>query len=227
MYGMPLTVTPRTKLVDQVIDQIRQLVGNGEWPVGQRIPIESELVKSLGVGRNTVREAVRALAHTGILEVRQGDGTYVRATTEVSGALRRLCGSELRDVLQVRRALEVEGTRLAAINRTAQDVAHMKLLLRRRDASLRTGDVAEFATLDTEFHVAMVSSSHNEMLTELYRGLVEAIAASVAAISTMPVDVDDHHDLLAHVAAGEPEEAAGIVASLLDRALADVSAEPE
>jgi len=227
MYGMPLTVTPRTKLVDQVIDQIRQLVGNGEWPVGQRIPIESELVKSLGVGRNTVREAVRALAHTGILEVRQGDGTYVRATTEVSGALRRLCGSELRDVLQVRRALEVEGTRLAAINRTAQDVAHMKLLLRRRDASLRTGDMAEFATLDTEFHVAMVSSSHNEMLTELYRGLVEAIAASVAAISTMPVDVDDHHDLLAHVAAGEPEEAAGIVASLLDRALADVSAEPE
>jgi DNA-binding FadR family transcriptional regulator len=227
MYGMPLTATPRTKLVDQVIDQIRQLVGSGEWPVGQRIPIESELVKSLGVGRNTVREAVRALAQTGILEVRQGDGTYVRATSEVSGALRRLWGSELRDVLQVRRALEVEGTRLAAINRTAEDVAHMKLLLRRRDASLRTGDMAEFATLDTEFHLAMVSSSHNEMLTELYRGLVEAIAASVAAISTMPVDVDDHHDLLAHVAAGEPEEAAGIVAALLDRALADVSAEPQ
>jgi DNA-binding FadR family transcriptional regulator len=227
MYGMPLTATPRTKLVDQVIDQIRQLVGSGEWPVGQRIPIESELVKSLGVGRNTVREAVRALAQTGILEVRQGDGTYVRATSEVSGALRRLWGSELRDVLQVRRALEVEGTRLAAINRTAEDVAHMKLLLRRRDASLRTGDMAEFATLDTEFHLAVVSSSHNEMLTELYRGLVEAIAASVAAISTMPVDVDDHHDLLAHVAAGKPEEAAGIVAALLDRALADVSAEPQ
>jgi DNA-binding FadR family transcriptional regulator len=218
---MPLTTTPRTKLVDQVIDQIRQLVGSGEWPVGQRIPNEGELVKSLGVGRNTVREAVRALAHTGILEVRQGDGTYVRATSEVSGALRRLCGSELRDVIQVRRALEVEGARLAASNRTVEDIAHMEEMLNRR---VGVGETAEFAMVDTEFHLAVVSSSHNEMLIELYRGLVEAIAASVAATSALHVDLDDdHRDLLAHVAAGEPEEAARVVGAMLDQVLARVN----
>jgi DNA-binding FadR family transcriptional regulator len=185
-------------------------------------------VKSLGVGRNTVREAVRAIAHTGILEVRQGDGTYVRATSEVSGALRRLGGSELRDILQVRRALEVEGARLAATNRTAEDIAQMERLLDRRNESLGADETAEFASLDTEFHLAVVSSSHNDMLIALYRGLLEAITASVEATSTLRIDIDDDHlDLMAHVAAGEPEEAARVVGAMLDLVLAHLSVESQ
>ena len=105
---MPLATTRRSGLVDEVIGQLRTVIAAGEWPVGERIPTEQELVALLGVGRNTVREAVRALSHGGLLDVRQGDGTYVRATSEVSGAIRRLCGSELHEVLQVRRALEVD-----------------------------------------------------------------------------------------------------------------------
>ncbi|EWM16430.1 GntR-family transcriptional regulator, partial [Kutzneria sp. 744] len=100
---VPLATTRRTGLVDQVIEQMRKAISSGEWPVGQRIPAEPELVSALGVGRNTVREAVRALAHAGLLEVRQGDGTFVRATSELSGAVRRLVGDELREVLEVRR----------------------------------------------------------------------------------------------------------------------------
>src|SRR5690349_18239020 len=133
---MPLATTRRSGLVDQVIEQLRTSVTSGEWPIGTKIPTESALVEALGVGRNTVREAVRALSHTGVLEVRQGDGTYVRATSEVSGALRRLCGSELREVLQVRRCLEVEGARLAAVARTEDEVAGLRALLSRREAAL-------------------------------------------------------------------------------------------
>src|SRR3954451_5868247 len=173
MCCMPLTTTPRTKLVDHVIEQLRQLVGSGEWPVGQRIPNESELVKSLGVGRNTVREAIRALAHTGVLEVRQGDGTYVRATSEVSSALRRLCGSELREVLQVRRCLEVEGARLAAAARRNEDVTALRQLLRRRDELELGEDDAAFVAADAALHFAVVQASGNTVLTELYRGLTE------------------------------------------------------
>ena len=68
---MPLATTRRAGLVDQVIEQMRGAITSGEWPVGQRIPPEPELVTALGVGRNTVREAVRALSHAGLLEVRQ------------------------------------------------------------------------------------------------------------------------------------------------------------
>src|ERR1700742_1089703 len=122
---MPLTATRRTGLVDQVIEQMREAIRTGDWAVDQRIPPEPELVSALGVGRNTVREAVRALSHAGLLDVRQGDGTFVRATSEISGALRRLYGTRLREVLEVRRALEAEGARMAALARTEADLADL------------------------------------------------------------------------------------------------------
>lgn len=221
---MPLTTTRRTGLVDQVIEQLRRAVSAGEWPVGQRIPNEADLVESLGVGRNTVREAVRALAHAGILDARQGDGTYVRATSEVSGALRRLCGAELRDVLQVRRGLEVEGARLAAANRTDSDVAELRGLLARRDQCRADGDTDEFARADAAFHLAVVRSSHNVMLTELYRGLIEAITASVATTHEKPVEIVDHGVLLDHIAAGDVALAASTAGALLDGILAELGA---
>jgi DNA-binding FadR family transcriptional regulator len=220
MSPVPLSVARRTGLVDQVIEQLRLSVTSGEWPVGHRIPNESVLVDSLGVGRNTVREAVRALAHAGLLEVRQGDGTYVRATSEVSGALRRLCGAELRDVLQVRRGLDVEGARLAAANHTDDDLAQLRTLLQRREKAERDGSREDFARVDAEFHLAVVRSSHNSMLTELYRGLMETITASVAATSEAHIEVLDHGVLLDHIAAGDVEQAARAAAELLDGVLA-------
>lgn len=224
---MPLATTRRTGLVDQVIEQLRTAVTQGEWPIGERIPTEAELVEQLGVGRNTVREAVRALAHTGLLEVRQGDGTYVRATSEVSGAIRRLCGSELREVLQVRRTLEVEGARLAAVERTGEEVQELWALLARRDVDLREGRWQDFARTDAEFHCAVVAAGHNRLLTELYRGLTEVIAASIATTSSIAPGADHapeigHEGLAQAIADRDPEraaaEACGFLDELLDRA---------
>jgi DNA-binding FadR family transcriptional regulator len=220
---VPLATARRAGLVDQVIEQLRASVMSGEWAVDSRIPTEPELAEALGVGRNTVREAVRALAHGGILEVRQGDGTYVRATSEVSGALRRLCGSELREVLQVRRCLEVEGARLAAAARTEQDLAELRVLLERRNTCQREHRHEEFARADTEFHFAVVRSSHNTVLTELYRGLTEAIMASVAATNEEPppTEMIRHRRLVDAIAAGGVElagrEASEFLDELLDR----------
>ncbi|MGE4361927.1 MAG: FadR/GntR family transcriptional regulator [Mycolicibacterium sp.] len=224
---MPLSTARRTGLVDQVIEQLRRAVAGGEWRGGERIPNETVLVESLGVGRNTVREAVRALAHAGILEVRQGDGTYVRATSEVSGALRRLCGAELREVLQVRRALEVEGARLAAAHCTPADIAEMRTLLARRDACAAADDTDAFARADAEFHHAVVRGSGNRTLTELYRGLIEVVTASVATTRHVPVEMVDHGVLVDQIAAGDVEQAARTAGELLDRILAGVdSADP-
>lgn len=220
---VPLVTARRTGLVDQVIEQLHGSVASGEWPVGSRIPAEPELVDALGVGRNTLREAIRALAHSGILEVRQGDGTYVRATTEVSGALRRLCGSQLREVLQVRRCLEVEGARLAAVARTDEDLAELRALLQRRNAFQQQNKYEEFVRADTELHFAVVRSSHNTVLTELYRGITEVIMASVATTSQERRHFQeiDHGGLVEAIAAGDVDragrEAAGFLDELLDR----------
>ncbi|GAB3500032.1 FadR/GntR family transcriptional regulator [Amycolatopsis cihanbeyliensis] len=219
---MPLATTRRSGLVDQVIGQLRAAVANGEWPVGQRIPPEAELVTTLGVGRNTVREAVRALSHSGLLEVRQGDGTYVRATSEVSGAVRRLCGSELREVLQVRRTLEVEGARLAASARTGEELRTLTDLLDRRDQAQRARRVEDFVRADAEFHLAVVRAGHNTLLTELYRGLTEVVTASVATTAQTDQQRADiqHRGLLEAIAEGDPERAATEAGGFLDELLA-------
>lgn len=221
---MPLATTRRAGLVDQVIDQLRDAVTQGEWPIGERIPTETDLAGQLGVGRNTIREAVRALAHTGLLEVRQGDGTYVRATSEVSGAIRRLCGSELREVLQVRRTLEVEGARLAAAERTDGEVAGLRALLARRNVELDEGRWEDFARTDAEFHRAVVQAGHNKLLTELHRGLTEVITASVVATSTITPGVDHmpeigHEGLADAIADRDPDRAAAEACGFLDELL--------
>ncbi len=208
---MPLATTRRAGLVDQVIEQMRRAITSGEWPVGQRIPPEPELVTALGVGRNTVREAVRALSHAGLLEVRQGDGTFVRATSEISGAVRRMCGTELKEVLQVRRTLEMEGARLAAKHRTDAELARLTELLRKRDAAMEAEQWAEVIEHDTAFHVLLVQCSHNTLLAELYQGLTEAVKASVAASvdTTQPgQDQVSHTGLLHAVRDGDQEKAA-------------------
>lgn len=220
---MPLATTRRAGLVEQVIDQLRQSVACGEWPIGTRIPNEPTLSEALGVGRNTVREAVRALAHAGVLEVRQGDGTYVRATSEVSGALRRMCGSELREVLQVRRCLEVEGARLAAVARTDKDVAALRQLLRRRDELELGEDHAAFAAADAALHFAVVRASGNTVLTELYRGLTEVVAASVAATSATHEPRHIRHGGLIEAIATQDVDGAGREAgSFLDELIEEL-----
>lgn len=224
---MPLATTRRAGLVDQVIDQLRDAVTQGEWPIGERIPTETDLTAQLGVGRNTIREAVRALAHTGLLEVRQGDGTYVRATSEVSGAIRRLCGSELREVLQVRRTLEVEGAKLAAAERTDAEVAGLRALLARREVELREGRWEDFARTDAEFHFAVVQAGHNKLLTELYRGLTEVITASVAATSSITpgathVPEIGHEGLADAIADRDPERATAEACGFLDELLSRI-----
>ncbi len=222
---MPLVTTTRTGLVDQVIAQMRELVSTGEWPLHQRIPPEAELVGALGVGRNTVREAVRALAHAGLFEVRQGDGTFVRATSELSGAVRRLCDSELRQVLEVRRALEVESARLAATARTDTDVRELEEALRERDDAVRAREREGVVTTDTRFHVRLVEASHNAVLIELYRGISEAVLSSIASTfdpAVPPEDTVSHTELLVAVRDGDPDRAAREAGGFLEELLAQV-----
>lgn len=217
---MPLATTRRTGLVDQVIEQIRAAVAAGEWPVGSRLPPEAELGEALGVGRNTVREAVRALAHAGLLEVRQGDGTYVRATSEISGAIRRLAGTELREVLQVRRLLEAEGARLAAAHRTADELAELDAAMAACEVAERAADLAAFTRADLAFHQLVLRCAHNAVLAELYRGLTEVVHASVAT-TVAGGRCESHTGLLAAIRTGDAAAAAAEAEDILDSLLRD------
>ncbi|XLM20246.1 GntR family transcriptional regulator, partial [Chromobacterium piscinae] len=93
------------------------------------MPTEPELAEELGISRNTVREAIRVLLYAGLLEVRQGDGTYVRAVVNPGEAMRSISRASLREHLEVRCLLEESAARLAAERAGAGDMARIAATL--------------------------------------------------------------------------------------------------
>ena len=222
---MPLTKVPRSTLVDGVIARLEELITSGEWPVGFRVPPEPELVEALGVSRNTVREAVRALVHAGLLDPRPGDGTYVRADTGLDAALERAarCWGAL-DALEVRNMLERDAARLAAQRRDSTDMDAIDAALRCR---AEAEDDRAFVEADAAFHQAVVAATHNQVLIELYAHLADPLRQSVTeALRTDGVAQDPSHQNLARaIRKGDPAAAERAATRLLAVALSALEAD--
>jgi DNA-binding FadR family transcriptional regulator len=166
---MTLSTSHRQPLADEVTAKLRAMIHSGEWTLQQRIPSETELMARLGVSRGTLREAVKALAHSGMLEVRRGDGTYVRATSEMSGAARRMYQDHTEEhILEVRVGLDTQAARLAAKNANADDVSALRALLTEREDAWNAADYAGWARADWGFHERVAQASGNPLLHELY-----------------------------------------------------------
>ncbi|WP_105974870.1 FadR/GntR family transcriptional regulator [Streptomyces geranii] len=208
----PLSHPRRSALSEQVIAALRSQITSGEWPVGSRIPTEPELVEQLGVARNTVREAVRALAHNGLLDIRQGSGTYVVATSELAGVMhRRFADADPRHIAELRSTLESGAAELAALRRTERDLQQLDALLVRRDEAWASGDAEAFVTADASLHMAVVAASHNDVMTAMYADLGEVLRDwlrdDVGAELT-PDSLVDHAPLVEAIRAGDATAAA-------------------
>ncbi|MFC8914380.1 FadR/GntR family transcriptional regulator [Streptomyces sp. NPDC057116] len=220
---MALKAAGRTSLVDAVVEQLRAQLTDGAWAVGDRIPTEHELAEQLGVGRNTVREAVRVLVHAGLLESRQGNGTFVRSTADPAAVLRTVRAAGALDVLELRIALETEAARLAALRRDTHDLLRLRAAL----ATLREeGD--RDADADLAFHRAVVEATHNAAFTEVYRffsaQVHESLVASLGDHEMPAIDLDAHEALVVAVEAGDPEAAGAAARELLREPLETVRA---
>ncbi len=208
-------------LVETAIESLRQAIEKGDWELGDKLPVESELSESLGVSRNTVREAVRVLVHVGMLETRQGDGTYVRATRDAGETLRRIARTELADQLEVRIMLESEAAKLASLRRTEDDLKRMTDAL---DARARSAnDLEERIMHDERFHHAVVMASHNPALLELYDYFSHGVSQTIER-TEMDADLpepsqEDHELLLAAIRRGEAQKAGQLARELLEPSL--------
>ncbi|MBP0455807.1 MULTISPECIES: FadR/GntR family transcriptional regulator [unclassified Kitasatospora] len=225
-----LQAAGRRSLVDTAIDQLREQLAAGAWPVGSRIPTEHELAERLQVGRNTVREAIRVLVHAGMLVSRQGEGTFVRSTSDPAAVLRGVQRSGVRDVLEVRAALEAEAARLAALRHTPEDVVRMRAALAREAEVIaahpeRTGREATVEH-DLEFHTAVVEAAHNPALTEVYRYFGASVRESMRTAfgdHEMPeVVVATHAALVDAIESGDPDHAERACRALLAEPIAAV-----
>ncbi|MGW0536399.1 FadR/GntR family transcriptional regulator [Streptomyces sp. NPDC003032] len=171
---MPLDSVRPSPLVEQAATRLREQITGGQWPVGTKLPGETTLAKELGVGRSTLREALRALAGAGLVRSRQGAGVFVVATEPVADWPTRLRRAAVTDVYEVRMLVEVQAARLAALRRTDEDVAAMRAALDSRRAASAAGD-AEFVDADIALHAAVVAAARNPVLTDLFAEFMPAL----------------------------------------------------
>ncbi|MEV5847812.1 FadR/GntR family transcriptional regulator [Streptomyces sp. NPDC048179] len=215
---MPLGPVRPSPLVEQAAARLREQITGGTWPVGTRLPGETTLAKELGVGRSTVREALRALAGAGLVRPRQGSGVFVIATEPAEDWPARLRRAAVTDVYEVRMAVEVHAARLAAERRTAEDVTAIEAALAGRRAAGAAADPA-FVDADIAFHAAVVAAAHNPVLADLFteftpvlrEGLIELLA--LTGLRTTDPDTGDaaHEALVRALAAGDAEGAAEVL----------------
>jgi DNA-binding FadR family transcriptional regulator len=213
----------RRSLVDTVVDRLHSEITSGSWPVGTRIPTEAELTEQLGVSRPSVREAVRSIVQLGLLETRQGDGTYVVADDPTEVALRRTIDvADAREVLAVRRALDILAAREAAGNRDDDDLAALADALAGRRAAIEAQDVDAFADHDVAFHLGVAGASHNRLLVGLYASFDASLRHSVAQNSCLsnnadPNTADLHEALFRAIERRDVDAASAAAVGVLDQ----------
>jgi GntR family transcriptional regulator, transcriptional repressor for pyruvate dehydrogenase complex len=161
-------------LTDQAIAKIKDLIMSGEFAAASKLPAEQELAQRLGLSRNSLREAVRALTLIGVLEPRVGDGTYVTSLepelllTGMGFVSDLLTGETLLELHHVRRLLEPVATGMAATRLDEDDFGALERCLEQMDAAETT---QAFIAADEEFHRIVVNASGNSTLASLIQNL--------------------------------------------------------
>ncbi|MCM2589860.1 FadR family transcriptional regulator [Rossellomorea marisflavi] len=216
-------------LTEQALNQLEQLLESGEWPVGEKIPSEPVLMDTLGISRNTLREAIRSLVHAGYLETRQGIGTTVKSHSGLDRALRkRMRAGDLVEVLELRLALEKEAAEKAAVRRTDEQLGEMRRLLALWQEAAEEGKASSFVRHDSAFHQAVIRASGNSMFMEMYDSIIDSVHQSIYNLIDLndlnQEDIRMHTELLSAIEAQDPVKASECVKKYLGTLIDQINA---
>ncbi|MGW0247358.1 FadR/GntR family transcriptional regulator [Nocardia goodfellowii] len=195
----------RHPLAAQTAELLLARIRGGEWPLGHRLPGETTLAAQLGVGRSTLREAIRELAGKGVLDSRQGAGVFVTAldvTDDWDVVLRR---ATIAAVIEARIAIEAEAAALAAQRRTPADLRAIRRALAAR--AVHGLSIDAHVDADMAFHRTVIVAAHNDVLTQLFDSFLPRLRVAMIdmlKIRPVPSESADHEahirltDAIAH-----------------------------
>jgi GntR family transcriptional regulator, transcriptional repressor for pyruvate dehydrogenase complex len=201
------------RVTEGAIDKIRERIVSGAWGPGDRLPKESELAAQLGLSRNSLREAVRALSQMRVLEVRQGDGTFVSSLEpglllESTGFISHLLLGETEiELYEVRRILEAAAAALAAGRIDAAEKAELGQILER----MREADsVEDLVEADVAFHAVIAKAAGNAVLASLLASLSTRTMRirlwhGRTADDALHETREEHRHIYEAILAGDPE----------------------
>jgi GntR family transcriptional repressor for pyruvate dehydrogenase complex len=187
----------KTKVYHDIVDQIRELIAAGRIQPGDRLPPERELAELFKASRNSVRDAIRVLEQMGLIESRQGDGTYVRSVgaEELAEPLARMLlqsRTQMRELWEVRRVLEPAIAQLAASRITDEELDELGTTLESQRRKVEAGLTA--LEEDTAFHYGIAEAARNTVMLRTLDTLVDLLRQSR--------ERSQRHDRPAHSLAG-------------------------
>ncbi|XBH22837.1 FCD domain-containing protein [Jonesiaceae bacterium BS-20] len=209
-----MTQVIRIPLAEQVAELLLNRIRSGEWPLGSKLPGENSLGPQLGVGRSTVREAIRHLAAQGVLTTRQGAGVFVTAldtTEDWSTILRK---ADINTVIEARIAIEVEAAALAAERRSPAQLRAIDKAAAAREAS--RDDIESLVDADIIFHRNIIVAAHNQILLDLFDSFTPRSRQAMIDLLRIHNDFGSNSDHDAHtlvldaIADQDPAKAAAL-----------------
>ena len=201
----------RDSLAKQVSDELEAMIERGEYGVGDKIPTEPDLMEMFHVSRNTIREAIQGLTFAGILETKQGNGTFVQSNNRFQANMsQKYAEVSNDDIREARNSIEVTIAHLAAVRYEDRDHDLIKEAFNRRQN--QTTDTKENTKADLDFHMAIAYACHNSILIDLYKSILSYMETQIlernldTTLSSEEID-HLHKDLYDAVIGRNPEEA--------------------
>jgi GntR family transcriptional repressor for pyruvate dehydrogenase complex len=220
-----LRLAPREAPLAEITRKLLDYLLSGEVEPGTRIPGERHLAEALGVGRSAVREAIKSLSLLGLLDVRQGDGTYLsRSGSDLLprviewGLLLKV--PSVMDLLEARAEIEIVGAGLAASRAGESEVT----VLRQRLEAMRraVADVDAYVEADIAFHLEVARASGNEVFANLVASLRALLRVWVDRVLRHAGETETslamHEPIIEAIAAGDPDAARAAMKAHMDRA---------
>ena len=190
--------------------------------IREKLPIESELMKIYGVGRSSIREAIKFLSIQGILSVQQGVGTFVVSKNAHETLDSQMNKAQIEEVQEVRSLLDSKIAAKAAINRTEEDLKTIKKYLDLRNQFAEENLATECYQADINFHLAIAESCGNNLLKEIYKVATKHIMSSFETrhhnnTESFKISQKIHTDLFNAIENGDAEKASVIAQKIVDQ----------
>jgi GntR family transcriptional repressor for pyruvate dehydrogenase complex len=213
-----ITPIERRRLSDAVVDQLSDLITAGTYPLGEKLPSERDLAKSLGVSRALVRESFRILESLGLVEVKPGIGAIVAnnspKTIDIANYLFSHHAKVL-EVIEVRDTLAARASGLAATRMSDEELRQLHEIYAAQEIAGAAGAVEELVRLDEEFHSLIYRAARNSVLLAMQdysRNVLNNIQWNALTLATRRAkSLAEHAQIVAAISARDPElaESAG------------------
>jgi len=207
----------KVTLYDDVIAQLREVIAGGSLRPGDRLPPERQLASQPGVSRATLREALKGLSLMGVIQIKQGEGTFVREDINarlISQPLRFLPPSEsdlMLELLEVRQAIEPMAAKLAAQRAEEEDIREMREALEEMKSHLSITDTSKTSASDLAFHLTICRASKNSIIYQVERSiqkmLLNTMKTTIFIPSAVGTAVEYHERILSAILSRDPNGA--------------------